>query len=93
MTFADAAVGLALTARLDMAIPSLKAALVLYAGNRGFVTAIYAFQTYAQRARRSRKGEPDCPGSPCAFAVRDRSGLWCYDGIRTVSTTWITPFD
>src|SRR3984885_5665884 len=69
MTFADAAVDLALIARLDMAIPSLKAAPALYAGNRGFVTGMHAFQTHAQQARRSQKSEPDRPGSPCAFAA------------------------
>src|SRR5476651_1461443 len=53
------------------------------------------YQVDACRVSRSQKSEPGCPGSRAARPVGGRPGCaWYYDaGIRTVSITWITPFD
>src|SRR3954470_2742898 len=47
----------------------------------------------AWTASRSQKSEPDCPGSrpPVLWGQIRRGGS--YEGISTVSTTWMTPFD
>src|SRR5260370_120238 len=53
------------------------------------------YNTDACRVSRSQKSEPGCPGSPLAHPVGDwiRARVSHDAGIRTVSTTWITPFD
>src|ERR1700733_12889229 len=76
-----------------MAIPSLKAACALYAGNRGFVTAMYALRPVHGRPRGHKKASRIAPARPALPPPPDRPSRWRYDGIRTVSTTWITPFD
>src|ERR1700731_1860992 len=46
------------------------------------------------RASRSQKSEPGRPGSRSRILLGTKSGgAWGYDGIRTVSTTGMTPFD
>src|SRR5665647_632529 len=47
-----------------------------------------------RRLSSSQKCEPGCPGSRSRIPVGTRPGrAGCQDGIRTVSTTWMTPFD
>src|ERR1035437_3065056 len=87
-----------LAARLDIAIPRLfrlsNLVPLLYAGSFGFVTAIATIRSMPAGYRGHENASRVAP-------ARDRASWWgpgqdergCYDGIRTVSTTWITPFD
>src|ERR1700759_3518214 len=76
--------------RLDMMFPSLSAVISIYGENRIFVTAktltrqnIVSLQGLFSGHKNASRG---LPGS--------RSRVWRYDaGIRTVSITWMTPFD
>src|SRR5665213_3679291 len=70
MTFAVTAGGLALAARLDIAIPSLKIVPThTIRREPGLRYRNARYRIGAQQARRSQKGEPGCPGSLCACAT------------------------
>ena len=86
--------GWSVTARLDMTVPWLDVSIPHYTPITGvFVTRIRAIEFVPPRHRWSQKSEPGCPGSRCASAAGTIQARIDYDGIRTVSTTWITPFD
>src|SRR3984957_8372529 len=99
MTFAVAgSVRSSLAARLDMAVLSLfhfwKPTPRLYAGNRGFVTAIEIIRTMPTGHRGHKKASRVAPArgrASCWGPIQDRRGQDA--GISTVSITWITPFD
>src|SRR4249919_4074745 len=81
--------------RLDMVIPSLKADTPLYAENRNFVTAWPLLERYVSGMGSHKKASQVSPARFSRLPMGMRSGCaWGYDaGIRTVSITWITPFD
>src|SRR5580704_6671365 len=93
MTFAADNACRSLAVRLDMLVPSLKIDTPTIRREAGL--------------RYCHKGTRFMPAGPLAV-TKKRAGFprlaaahplwgqgyaWCYDGIRTVSTTWITPLD
>src|ERR1700688_1050275 len=87
-----------LAARLDIAIPWLFHLWKSVRSNiRRELRLRYCHTDHkidAGRVWRSQKSEPGCPGPRSRVLVGTKAGrAGCYDGIRTVSTTWITPFD
>src|ERR1700691_5726667 len=65
----------------------------IYDGNRCFVTAMHVIRLKPSGVALHKKASRVAPArllrTPRGLNSRGR----CYDGIRTVSTTWITPLD
>src|ERR1700722_15861557 len=100
MTFAGAgAARWALPERLDILFPGRFRAGPRYRiirRERGFSYSHAGYPAGPRELSRSQKSEPGCPGSPMRVPRGDDSGVCAraYEaGIRTVSTTWITPLD
>src|SRR5450631_282471 len=79
----------------SLAIPKLEVVNPLYAGTRGFVTAMGLSDRYPPGMSGHKKASRVSPARSRRILVGTRSGrAGYYDaGIRTVSTTWITPLD
>src|SRR6266436_6973920 len=99
MIFAGAATARSsLAARLDISNPGCSTVEIdtpIIRRNPPLRYCHAGYKTHACRVSRSQKSEPGCPGSPLAHPVGDgiRTRVSYDAGIRTVSTTWITPFD
>src|SRR3954464_15923104 len=93
---ADGMARSSLAARLDIFIPRLFLSRGRYPSIRQALPVRYCNPGYVidvSSASRSRKSEPGCPGSLSPFLLGDRQERRCYEGISTVSTTWMTPLD
>src|SRR5258706_3112561 len=93
MTFALDGACASLAARLDMVVPSLDTSIRVIRREPLLRYCNKNDQVGARRVRRSQKNEPDCPRSPLPILMGAPSGCpgGFYAGVRTVSTTWVTP--
>src|ERR1700761_2752776 len=65
----------------------------LYAGNPCFVTAAHPIRFMPAGYRDHKKASRVAPARGLRIPMGTDQARGCYDGISTVSTTWITPFD